>query len=75
MHEQCIGRLRRDGMDETVVAYFLVSENGSDPMIADVLNLKRTQSEPFMDPESKLLSVTEQKGSRAKKMAEHFLAK
>jgi SNF2 family DNA or RNA helicase len=75
MHEQCIGRLRRDGMDETVVAYFLVSENGSDPMIADVLNLKRTQSEPFMDPESKLLSVTEQKGSRAKEMAEHFLAK
>lgn len=74
MHEQCIGRLRRDGMDEPVLAYFLVSENGSDPMIADTLNLKRTQSEPFMDPDSKLLTVTEQESGRARKMAEKFLA-
>lgn len=75
LHDQCIGRLRRDGMDEPVVAYFMVSENGSDPMISDVLNLKRTQSEPFIDPDSKLLTVKEQESGRARRLAEEFLKK
>lgn len=75
LHDQCIGRLRRDGMDEPVVAYFMVSENGSDPMMSDVLNLKRTQSEPFIDPDSKLLTVKDQESGRARRMAEEFLKK
>lgn len=76
MHEQCIGRLRRDGMDheEPVVAYFLVSENGSDPMIADTLNVKRGQSEPFIDPNAKLIEASSDTGaSRSRQMAEAFL--
>jgi len=76
MHDQCWGRLRRDGMDEDepVVAYYLVSENGSDPMVADTLNVKRGQSEPFIDPDSKLLSVADDKAvGRAQRMAEAFL--
>lgn len=73
MHEQCVGRLRRDGMHDPVLAYFMVSENGSDPMIADTLNLKRTQSEPFMDPNSKLLTVKTIEGSKGQRLAEDFL--
>ena len=76
MHDQCIGRLRRDGMkqEEPVVAYFMISENGSDPMIADVLNVKRGQSEPFIDPNAKLLKpADQQESSRARQMAEAFL--
>lgn len=73
MHEQCIGRLRRDGMNEPVMAYYMVSDHGSDPMVADTLQIKRTQSEPFMDPESKLLSVSEFEGHKAQKLAEDFL--
>lgn len=76
VHEQCIGRLRRDGMkeEEPVVAYFLVSENGADPVIADILNLKRGQSEPFIDPGAKLLQVSDQEAvGRAQRMAEAFL--
>jgi SNF2 family DNA or RNA helicase len=76
MHQQCIGRLRRDGMkdDEPVVAYYLVSENGSDPMVADTLNVKRGQSEPFIDPNAKLLAVADEKATgRAQRMAEAFL--
>lgn len=77
LHDQCIGRLRRDGMDtnDPVVAYFMVSDHGSDPMMADVLNLKRTQSEPFIDPDSKLLTVKAQETGRARKLAEEFLKK
>jgi SNF2 family DNA or RNA helicase len=75
MHEQCIGRLRRDGMDEAqnVLAYFLVSEHGSDPMIADTLNVKRGQSEPFMDPNAKLVEGVSFEGSKSQRMAEAFL--
>lgn len=75
MHDQCIGRLRRDGMkeEEPVVAYFLVSENGSDPMIADTLNIKRGQSQPFIDPNAKLLEVADEKAiGRPQRMAEAF---
>lgn len=75
MHEQCIGRLRRDGMDESgnVVAYFMVSENGSDPMIADTLNVKRGQSEPFMDPNAKLVEGISHETSKSQRMAEAFI--
>ncbi len=45
MHDQCIGRLHRDGQDQGVVAYFLIAEIGSDPVIAKVLNLKRKLAE------------------------------
>lgn len=75
MHEQCIGRLRRDGMDEAsqVVAYFLISQNGSDPMIADTLNVKRGQSEPFMDPNAKLVEGVNHEAGKSQRMAEAFL--
>lgn len=57
IHEQCISRLNRDNSDgtlpeEPVVAYFLVAEDGSDPVVAEVLNLKRMQSEPIHDPDA-----------------------
>jgi SNF2 family DNA or RNA helicase len=50
VHDQCSGRLRRDGMDEPVVAYFMLSDEGSDPIVADVLGVKRMQSGPLIDP-------------------------
>src|SRR5688500_3601841 len=51
----CAGRLHRDGQNDPVVAYFLVSDIGSDPVMADVLALKRSQSEPMIDPDRPLL--------------------
>lgn len=54
IHDQCIGRLQRDGQDEPVVAYFLVSDQGADPVMAEVLNVKRSQSEPLRDPDAPL---------------------
>lgn len=57
MHEQCIGRLQRDGQEEPVVAYFLVSDSGSDPVMAEVLNVKRMQSEPILEPDTKMFTA------------------
>lgn len=44
IHEQCIGRLWRDGQDETVVAYYLVSDGGTDPLMTEVLGLKAREA-------------------------------
>lgn len=50
MHDQAAGRVHRDGQKNSVAAYFLVSDSGSDPVVADVLGLKRQQSESIHDP-------------------------
>lgn len=50
MHDQAIGRLNRDGQKSPVLAYFLHTEDGSDPVVMEALNLKRMQSEPIRDP-------------------------
>lgn len=63
MHDQCIGRLARDGQDATVAAYFLVADDGADPVIADVLELKRQQAEPIRNPDQPLLLEASDKSS------------
>lgn len=55
VHKQCVGRLARDGQQATVVAYFLVAGEGSDPIVEEVLGLKRRQAQPLLDPDTPLL--------------------
>lgn len=52
VHHQCIGRVHRDGQSEPVMAYYLVAEEGSDPVVADVLGVKEAQSAGLRDPDS-----------------------
>lgn len=52
VHNQNIGRVHRDGQTEPVAAYYLVAEEGSDPVIADVLGIKEAQATGIRDPES-----------------------
>lgn len=75
MHDQCIGRLHRDGQDEAVVAYFLTSDHGSDPVMAEVLNLKRMQSEPLRDPDAALFEQSTDGSDRIRRLAEDVLRK
>lgn len=75
MHDQCIGRLHRDGQDESVVAYFLVSDHGSDPVVAEVLGLKRQQSEPLRNPDAPLFETADTTGDRIRRLAEDVLAR
>jgi SNF2 family DNA or RNA helicase len=73
--EQCIGRAFRDGQTDPVAAYFLIADEGSDPVIADVLGLKKAQIEGVRDPEAEL---TEQVGAAPedgiRRLAESVLA-
>ena len=77
VHEQCIGRLRRDGMDDTdpVVAYFLTSDEGSDPAMLDVLQEKREQAEPLVNPDGVLLQNATHDHNRARALAQSVLAR
>lgn len=72
MHDQCVGRLHRDGQGDTVVAYFLVADHGADPVIAEVLHLKRQQSEPIQDPDRQLFEQMTS-DDRVRRLAVEFL--
>jgi SNF2 family DNA or RNA helicase len=75
MHDQCIGRLHRDGQAESTIAYFLVSDVGSDPVMAQVLQLKRMQAEPLLGDEAELFAPTADSGDRIRDLAKDFLSK
>lgn len=74
VHEQAIGRIRRDGMGEAPpVIYFLVSEDGSDPALMEVLGVKRQQSERLMSSDGQLLTSSTVDPDRAKRLARQML--
>jgi len=73
IHHQCIGRLRRDGQPDPVVAYFLVADSGSDPVVAEVLNLKRQQAEPIVDPFGETMHLQADTTDRVRRLAEQVL--
>lgn len=73
VHEQCIGRLNRDGQDTPVLAYFLVAEDGSDPVVAEMLGLKREQIEGIRNPTEEVLEELQVDPAHVRKLAEHYL--
>lgn len=76
VHEQCTGRIDRPGQKERVVSYFLLSESGSDPVMADVLGLKRSQIEGVRNPHrSDVLERIDRSGDHIKRLAERYLQK
>lgn len=75
MHLQAIGRLNRDGQSSPVLAYFLYSDEGSDPVVMEALNLKRMQSEPINDPDQPMFEPMGDNTDRMKQLATEFLAR
>lgn len=75
IHVQCIGRVARDGQEEPVTTYYLLAEQGSDPVIADTLGVKRGQLEPALDPDAELVRKLEVDPHHVKRLAEAYLAR
>lgn len=50
VHHQLIGRLDREGQMKPVMAIFLCSDSGSDPLLIDLLGLKSSQAQGIIDP-------------------------
>lgn len=73
VHEQAIGRLQRDGQSNKVVAYYLVADEGSDPVIIETLGVKRAQVAGIVDPHGSLLERLDTSGDRVRKLAEEVL--
>lgn len=73
MHSQCVGRYARDGQLEESIAYFLVSDHGTDPIMAEVLQVKRMQSEPLNDPDAAMLKDAPDVQGRIKRLADDLL--
>lgn len=75
VHNQCIGRLYRDNQKDTVFCYFLVSDEGSDPTIMDVLGMKNGQIQGVMNNGSDLLETNEIDPNHVKTLAVNYLSK
>lgn len=73
VHEQATGRVYRDGQTEPVAAYYLLSDSGSDPVIADVIGVKRAQLEGLRDPATDLIQDLTVDEDRIRKLAESVL--
>jgi SNF2 family DNA or RNA helicase len=73
VHEQCIGRVFRDGQESPVMAYFLLADEGSDPVVADVLGIKKGQIEGVRDPDADPIEDLATDPDRIKRLAEEYL--
>lgn len=49
VHDQCVGRLRRDGQKKPVTSIFFVADAGSDPVVSTILGIKDEQSRGIVD--------------------------
>lgn len=73
VHEQCMGRFDRDGQDMPTTAYFLLSSVGADPVIADVLGIKRDQIEGVRNPDMALAERIDTGENNIQRLAREYL--
>ena len=73
-HRQCIGRIYRDGQTEPAFAYFLLAQEGSDPVVADILGLKSGQHEGVLSPDNPTVIQKTVDPAHIKKLAAAYLA-
>lgn len=73
VHEQCIGRIARDGQEQPTMAYFLTSTEGADPIMVDVLGVKREQIEGVRNPGQGLVERVDTGEDALRRLASEFL--
>lgn len=74
VHHQNVGRVARDGQTHPVAAYYAVSASGTDPIMQDVLGLKRAQLTGVLEPNRELIEQAAAVGeSNAKRLARAYL--
>lgn len=73
VHEQCNGRLYRDGLLEPMLSYYLITDSGSDPAIVDVLGIKRAQIDGIREPHGELIERLNRGEGHIQRLAEDYL--
>ncbi len=71
--EQCIGRVHRDGQENPVFAYYPISNEGCDPIMIDVLGVKRQQLDGVRDPKGTAVIKNTVDPDHVKKLAQAYL--
>lgn len=74
VHQQWIWRVDREGQTMPVTAFFLVTDDGSDPPMMEVLGLKSSESMQIVDPHLGV-HVNEVDESHLQKLVQRYLAK
>lgn len=72
--EQNMARVWRDGIERGCIAYFPLSEDGADPIMSNVLGLKRQQLDGVRGGRDPLEQDYDSAGARARLLAERYLA-
>lgn len=75
VHDQCIGRVHRPGQEDSVRAYFLHTDDGSDPVVVEVLGLKKAQARGIVDPDAPLLEPKADAEGHIRRLAEACLGR
>lgn len=72
IHQQCIWRLDREGQQQPVTVFFLVTDDGSDPPMMDVLGIKASEARHIVDPHLGV-EVRENDTSHLRRLVERYL--
>lgn len=75
VHQQCMARFHRDGQDEPCTAYFMAANSGSDPIMMEVLGIKREQLEGVCNPDSEIVERVNTGENAIRRIAREFLLK
>jgi SNF2 family DNA or RNA helicase len=73
VHKQFVGRVHRDGQDDPVTVYWVLSDKGSDPVMSEVLGIKTQQIEGIINPNQELVTELQVDEDYIKKMAQAYL--
>lgn len=75
VHEQDEGRIARDGQADPTTFYYLVSMDGSDPVVMDVLQVKTGQADGIVDPDLDRTVDAQVDPGRVRRLAEAVIGK
>jgi SNF2 family DNA or RNA helicase len=75
VHEQNIGRVWRDGQENSVNVYYMVCDDGSDPFMVEVNGVKEQQIKGIRDPNIELVEKLQLDPDRIKNLARQYLDK
>lgn len=75
VHQQDEGRVFRDGQKHPVSAYYAYTDEGSDPVVMDTLNLKTEQSEGIINLTTDVVKLQGVDPNNIRRLAEAYLRK
>ncbi len=75
VHQQCSGRIYRDGQPDPVTMYYLNSSEGTDPIMIDILGIKKQQIEGINNPYSDVIERVDNTTNHIRRLAVQYLEK